>query len=303
MTDRRPAVIIAPSQVYGRGEAPDYPFDLYTHRLLAQGDSWFSIGALPPAWTTRILDKLRLLHSAVIVNCAYPGARLHRMADTTRAGDFTGLLTGRMAMKWDAILLSGGGNDLIEAVGAPPGPDPTLRLLRTPAERGTATPPPAGYVSEPGWSSFAAHLREVFHALVDLRDAGVNGKGSGGRTPIVWHNYARVMPRPAPAGPRFGPWLLPALQAYGIPPADQLAVSDELMARLRQLIDALVAERQARDPGCRVFVADSMSAGVQLAAAGSSGTSGDWVNEIHLTPDGYAKCAAAWQQVLDPLLG
>ncbi|MFD1711502.1 hypothetical protein ACFSF0_12845 [Ottowia flava] len=30
-------------------------------------------------------------------------------------------------------------------------------------------------------------------------------------------------------------------------------------------------------------------AGLEPAVPGSSGVSGDWVNEIHLTPGGYAK--------------
>ena len=297
MSDRQSPQIIEPSVVYGQGELGNYPFDLYHRRCLAQGDSWFSIGALPPTRTTRILAELQLLASTVIVNCAYPGAVLHRMAKTTTAPDFRRLLAGRMAMKWDAILLSGGGNDLIDAVGAPPSAGPAERLLRTSAERGAGPVAPADYVSASGWATFAGHIREVFHALIDARDSGFNRT-----TPLVCHNYARVMPRPAPAGLGFGPWLLPALDAFGVPAADRLAVSDQLISRLRQLIDDLVAERRARDPQCRVFVADSMGAGVVLADPGSTDVSGDWINEIHLTRAGYGKCAQAWQAVLDPLL-
>lgn len=297
MTDRQSPQIIDPSMVAGRGELGPYPFDLYHRRCLAQGDSWFSIGALPPTRTTRILAELQLLTSAVIVNCAYPGAKLHRMADTTTAVDFRRLLGGKLALKWDAILLSGGGNDLIEAVGAPPSADPSQRLLRTAGERGAAPPAPAAYLSDAGWTTFAGHIREVFNQLVDARDSGINRT-----TPLVWHNYARVMPRPAPAGLGFGPWLLPALDAYAVPPSDRLAVSDELTGRLRKLIDDLVAERHARDPQCRVFVADSMDAGITLADPDTTDVSGDWINEIHLTRSGYRKCAQAWQQVLDPLL-
>jgi hypothetical protein len=46
-----------------------------------------------------------------------------------------------------------------------------------------------------------------------------------------------------------------------------------------------------------------MSANIVLADADSTGESGDWINEIHLTRGGYRKAAAAWQQVMDPLLG
>lgn len=297
MPDRQAPQIIDPGAVAGGGEVGPYPFDFYHRKCLAQGDSWFSIGALPPTRTTRIVAELRLLTSAVIVNCAYPGAVLRRMADTTRSPAFLRLLTGKLALQWDAILLSGGGNDLIDAVGSPPSAAPALRLLRTAAERAAGPLAGSDYLSEAGWATFAGHVREVFHRLVDARDSGINRT-----TPIVWHNYARVMPRPAPAGLGFGPWLLPALDAYAVPAADRLAVSDALTGRLRALIDELVAERRARDPQCAIYVADSMSAGIALAAADSTDISGDWINEIHLTRDGYRKCAQAWQQVLDPLL-
>jgi len=297
MPDRQSPQIIDPHAAIGSGEAGAYPFDLYQRQCLAQGDSWFSIGALPPTKTTRILAELQLAQSTVTVNCAYPGAVLHRMVDTTNSPLFLRLLCGPLAIKWHAILFSGGGNDLIAAIAAPPTAALPLRLLRTAAERGTGQLAPADYLSAPGWATFTEHVGAVFMQLLARRDSGINRT-----TPLIWHNYARVMPRPAPAGLGFGPWLLPALDQYAVPPADRLAVSDELMSRLRRLIDELVAALRARDPQCGVFVADSMSAGVVLAEPDSVDVSGDWVNEIHLTRTGYRKCADAWQQVLDPLL-
>ncbi len=297
MTERQRVEIIDPATATSDGEQGPFPWDLYGRRCLAQGDSWFSIGAIPPTLTTRILAELRFESSTVIVNCARPGAVLHHMADTAVAPMFLRLLSGKRALKWHAILLSGGGNDLIDAVGSPPSADPARRLLRTAAERGPGPLTGADYLSPGGWQTFASHLGQVFHGLVDRRDAGLNRA-----TPIVWHNYARVMPRPAPAGLGFGPWLLPALELFEVPASDRLLVADELLGRLRQLIETLVAERRAQDPQARIFVADSMAAGIELSAAGSTGESGDWINEIHLTKAGYRKCAQAWQQVLDPWL-
>ena len=293
MSERQPAEIIDPGSVFGVGERGPFPFDLYERKCLAQGDSWFSIGAIPPAWTTRILAELRLLRSTVIVNCAYPGAKLRRMTDSIASPDFRRLLTGTLSLTWHAVLLSGGGNDLIEAVGASPSAAPAQRLLRTATERGSGQIAPADYISGTGWTTFAEHLGVVFNQVIDLRDSGKNRS-----IPLVWHNYARVMPRPASAGLGFGPWLLPALDNYAVQIEDRLAVADELLGRLRRLVDDLVAARRTRDPLCNVFVADSMSAGIVLAAPESTGVSGDWVNEIHLTRGGYRKCAEAWQQVL-----
>lgn len=296
MSDRLRAEVIGPDTAMSDGEAGPYPFDLFERRCLAQGDSWFSIGALPPMLTSRIVDELRLQRSTVIVNCAYPGAVLRRMVDSTRSPQFRRLLAGKLAMRWNAILFSGGGNDLIEALGSAPDAQPHQRLLRTPAERGP-DPLPADCISEPGWLSFAAHVQTVFGELLDLRDSGINRS-----TPLVLHNYARVMPRPSAAAPGFGPWLWPAMQTYAVPSALLLALSDELMDRLQCLLDEVVAARWQQDPDCGVYLADSMASGVDLADAGSTGASGDWINEIHLTRAGYRKCAQAWQAVLDPLL-
>ncbi len=295
MADRERAQVIDPLTALDSNNP--FPFEFYEKRCLAQGDSWFSIGALPPTRTTRVVAELKLLKSTVIVNCARPGAVLRRMTDTTREQQFLRMLRGKLATKWDAILLSGGGNDLIDAVGAPPGGAPNQRLLRTPAERGAGPLTGAEYISDPGWQVFSDHLSAVFNQVVDERDSDEPNRG----VPIVWHNYARVMPRPSGAGLGFGPWLLPALQLYQVPDADLLKVSDELIGRLGKLVAGIVAERLARDPGANLHVADSQSAGVELSAPGSTDVSGDWINEIHCTRGGYQKCAEAWQAVLDPL--
>jgi hypothetical protein len=297
MPERQAAIVIDPSAVFGSGEVGPYPFELFHRKCLAQGDSWFSLGALPPTRTTRLVAELRLTQSTVIVNCAQPGAVLRRMTDTTRSPQFLRLLTGNLAIKWDTILISGGGNDVIDAAAAPPTADPARRLFRTPDERGPGASAGADYISAPGWATFSDHLGVVFNRLIDLRDSGVNR-----RTPLVWHNYARVMPRPSPAGLGFGPWLLPSLDSFSVPPDARLAVADELLGRLRRLIDDLTAARKAADPTCNVYVADSMSQDIVLADGNATDVSGDWINEIHLTRAGYRKAAQAWQQVLDVLL-
>lgn len=298
MPDRERAHVIDPLTAMASGEQGPFPFDLYERRCLAQGDSWFSVGAIPPTRTTRLLAELKLLRSTVIVNCARPGAILHRMTNTTTEQNFLRLLRGRTAWKWNVILLSGGGNDLIEAVATGPDHPADQRLLRTAAERGSAPQTGADYVCDAGWQTFAGHVSEVFNRVVDERDSGLNRT-----TPLVWHNYARVMPTAVGAGLGFGPWLRPALDAYGVPADDRLKVSDELIGRLGRLVNDIVAQRRAKDPECRLYVADSQSAGLTLADVDADGPSGDWINEIHPTRGGYQKCADAWQQVLDPLLG
>ncbi len=289
--------VISPLQVWGTGDVGPYPFEQYTGKCLAQGDSWFSIGSLPPGLTTNVLAQLELSNSAVVVNCARPGAVLHHMADTCRDRQFLRLLGGPLAHQWNAILLSGGGNDLIDAASVGPTAPPDKRLLARPEERGPGPLLGDDYISKPGWKTFRDHLDIVFNDLVDRRDAGIN-KG----VPLLMHTYAHLMPRPAGAGLSFGPWLQPSLTAFGVPASDWLMVSNALVDRLVQLLQTLIATRLQADPSAALHLVDTRSAQLQLADQPSTVSSGDFINEIHPTRGGYTKVAAVWRQALDPFV-
>ena len=288
--------VITPGTLQGVGEVGPFPLEQLERKYLAQGDSWFSIGSIPPGLTSNILDNLVLSRSAVAVNCAFPGAKLARMIETTRNAQFLRLLRGKLALRWDAILLSGGGNDLIEAAGSDPSQPAHLRLFTTAQERGTETLQPDAYISEPGWTTFADHITAVFDQLVQARDRDKNRS-----VPLVFHTYAPLMPRPAPAGAGFGPWLQPSMTRFSIPDADWFAVASALIDRLATLLQSIIAAHTAADANCALHLVDSRSAGLVMAARGSTGVSGDFQNEIHLTNAGYKKVGSVWRQTLDTL--
>src|ERR1035437_2698986 len=112
-------VSISPHQLDPSSLGGLYDLERFEKKYLAQGDSWFSIGHIPPWSTTNVLQQMVLSRSAVAVNCAHPGMELSHMADTSTEPAFLNLLNGsgnpKLAWKWDAILMSGGGNDLIDA--------------------------------------------------------------------------------------------------------------------------------------------------------------------------------------------
>jgi len=103
--------------------------------------------------TSNLLAQMELTRSAAVVNCARPGVELAHMTDTSTQQNFRKLLTGRFAVKWDAILFSGGGNDLIDAASVGPTEPPDLRLLATQAERGPDPASGDAYISAPGWQT------------------------------------------------------------------------------------------------------------------------------------------------------
>lgn len=290
-------VLLTPAQL-DSPEAP--PLSEFAWRFLAEGDSWFSIGALNPFDSANLLQEMAFRRRCVAVNCAQPGDTLQRMVDTRRDPQFVALLAGARARVWDAILLSAGGNDLIDAVAAPPrdphsgAPVPrTRRLLLTSDEWGPAALGAARYLSDAGWATFADYLAANFEALLALRDSGPS-RGC----PVFLHGYAVPTPRPAGAGP-IGPWLLPSLVAYAIPPDDRPALAQMLIERLAALLARLAADG-TRFAGLQFF--DSTRLPIVRAAADSRGESGDWINEIHLTRAGCRKLARPWSGAIERAL-
>jgi len=284
-------ISISPSQLSGTGESGLYDTAPFSRKYLAQGDSWFSIGTIPPWSTTNLLQQMVLSRSTLAVNCAKPGAVLAHMTDTSTARVFLNLLNGNVAWKWDALLMSGGGNDLIDAANTSPSAAIDQRLLLKPEERGSGSSP-SKYLSEAGWTTFADHMSEVVDLLLAQRDK----KPLNRDIPVFFHTYDYVTPRNSPAGFGKGPWLFKAVQAFGIPQGDWNAVSDELMNRQAAMWLALETKLAGRN----IHVVDSRGATLR-AAAGTTGESNDWENEIHPTPAGYSLLAKKWRPQLDTL--
>ncbi len=293
-----PLALFSPQDIRDSSGLPPR-WDDFAIRFLAQGDSWFSIGAMPPWATSNILQQIHLGFGASAINCAHPGRRLSKMVDWKTEREFLRLLAGKFAYRWDGILLSGGGNDLIAAAGVfPLNQDgtpvpPEFRLLLKPEEWGPESAGAARYLSDAGWTTFAAHLAPQFEELVARRDADVNAG-----VPLFCHTYACPTPRNAPAGPGMGPWLYPAFVAYGIPAGDRLATAtlliERLAALLRQIVDNL---NQSADRHVRLIETHKLA--LTPADPASTGESGDWENEIHPTRNGYRKLAAAWRPVIE----
>lgn len=290
---------LTPDDLYDTGV-----FNNFERIVLAQGDSWFSIGAVPPFATSNLIFNMDLARKTCVVVCARPGATLVNMVDWMERDAFGRNLSGNLATRWNGIFLSAGGNDLINAVQVPPVLDgasvpPDKRLLRTQHERGAdPQPTPAGYVSEPGWQTFRRYLMQNFSTLVSRREQGPN-QG----VPIFFHTYDYLLPRNAPAFIGFGPWLWNAVRDYGVPEQDWAALGKELIDRFAALLgDIIVKINDAYKRDMGLHLVDTR--GILIAAAaGSPGTSHDWINEIHPTSDGYRKLDVRWKQVVDPIMG
>ncbi|MCP5265878.1 MAG: hypothetical protein H6934_07185 [Burkholderiaceae bacterium] len=260
-------------------------------RFIAEGDSWFSLNALPMNFFTadNLLNHLRFPGSALIAQMANPGDTIRRMSDWTRNPAFRQALRHGYGPGVDGILVSGGGNDLIDA--AP-------RLLRRFGPG--VTEDPLSFIDAGAMQLLRNYLHEGYARIVEWRDA----PGSATRdVPIFLHCYDRVVPRDAPAaaGPgTTGPWLLPVLERLGYPDALHRTVAFALVDALAATLIALDAWQSPGGAHAlpKVYVYDGRGS-LTAADAGARGLSGDWLNEIHPSSSGYERYAGGFSAFID----
>jgi len=277
-----------------------------TYRFLANGDSWFSIGALPPFDTTNLLKEMTFETDTVAVDFSEPGAKAGQMwgVDPTSTWvydpAFTGMLNGgSLAYKWDGILLSAGGNDLIAAALTPLVDSagntvpPESRILLTSSEWKSQSDA-SRYVSDTGWAKFETHLTAVFGDLIAMRDSPTS-KSQG--APVFVHSYCYVQPRNVGVGVETGgkwtggPWLYNAVKLYSIPEDQWLSLAEYLIDELFAILRNIASQHQ------NMLVLDFRTE-LPPAQPGSTGVDGDWENEIHPTSDGYSKLGALYSQAV-----
>jgi hypothetical protein len=253
--------------------------------FLAEGDSWFSYGSIR---FRSLLSSLRLPDPACVLNIAQPSDTLRRMHETTRNPELFFNLHNRGGRRWSAIFLSGGGNDLIDAVWNEK--EQRSEVLIRPAVPGSIDQTNLRTViNEDAMAALLNFIKlNVAQIVVEGRD-GAGSESAG--VPLFLHTYALVQPRDAPVRRTGqGPWLFPACRWLGIDPALWLDLS-------RLLLEELAACLRSIDlPD--VHVVDTLKHTTTMipAAPNTTGDSHDWENEIHPNRKGYDKLAATWAE-------
>lgn len=259
-----------------------YPFQKL---LYAEGDSWFDKFTPLPTTGTNLLEAIRLPVFAGVVDVSHIG---DVSSDMVRGWQRRQTRAMFKLFDFDAILLSAGGNDLKnlfaslydEVVERQEQGGP----VNLTAEKQTLA---QGQVEDKYFDQVLSNIA----AFIALRDAAKSDRTR--RAPLVLHGYDYLQPRPAPAtlfaGTRLGsgPWIYPSLHLAGLTDEEMLQaarrVIDKLNSRLRSLVAGL-------PEGSNVYFLDQRGL-LKPASAGSTGRSGDWMDEIHATGDGYRKLA------------
>lgn len=284
--DTSTVTIISPDELEGNGEITKpgvfNSWTDYDRHYLAEGDSWFSLSdILSPSFLYRFGKHVPLNQSTLIVNCSYPGDTLARIVDWSKNKNFPKLLTKKkFGWEWDGILLSAGGNDIIEAALAPIG---ILQACASPASF-------QDFIVSDAMTALGNHLENRFQHLVNLRDTS---EIATNRTiPIFYHTYGYPTPRNAPASVS-GPWLYKAFTQKNIPHQYWDDLSDTLMNELADLLRSFV------NISANLRLIDTLkNVNLTRARANDTGSSGDWLNEIHLNNAGKDKVATYWATFL-----
>lgn len=275
------AAVVVTASDYLRDPAGVESQGPFRWRLLAEGDSWLDrstplAGSLPQH-LARALDQRG--QSTLIINLAQGGDTLRRI---------TAVMNGPLAwwleqFRYDAILFSAGGNDLIDAALDPPAGQGILRNMAgrpTPVDVQDCIRQAALELLLEGYLSF--NFSTVHQAIRAGRNAA---------TPLLLNCYDTPTARSAPAAPGVGPWLYKAYRKNDVAPVLWPALTDALFRRLRHAIGSWCTGRSALHA--------VPTAGVLLPAPpGSTGNSGDWANEIHPNAAGWKKQAAVWADTL-----
>ncbi len=260
-------------------------FNDYAQILLAEGDSWFAWAYLGLDVSPSILNRLQFVRRTATLSYAYSGHTSGDMAGMAISAGFRHELAAR---KFDAILLSGGGNDLFDAL--------AQGHILKPADPGADPADPASYVDLAKLDALKNYVMLNYQQILGWR---LQAGSQNATTPVLLHTYDVPMPRPAPAKvfgkPAVGPWLHPALDKVNAPAALRFDIIREIAS------DMLDCIRAFDDPVGGIHVVDTCGVTLTPAAAGTTGDNADWVNEIHPNAAGYVKIAARFNQKLATL--
>lgn len=253
---------LGPRAVKG-GRAPQSAFKPL--QVFAEGDSWFDYPAfIDGAIILRLENKL----GVPILNLAKAGDQARYMLGVKERKILIEQFTNGCPAggPWDAMLFSGGGNDIVD--------DPMVLWIRD----FNATLPPAALIHQARLDMALGLVRAAYEDLIGLRDS------LSPQTRLFFHGYDFVIPDGR--GICFlGPWLKPTFDLRGFPTqASRFAVTTILLQQFAAMLQSLA------------------SAHSNVTLISTQGTlnpqPSSWHNELHPSRDGFNTFATLFHQEL-----
>lgn len=256
----------------------------YRYRFLVEGDSWMDRSAV---FNASLPMALAAAFSAqnddvLIINLSRFGDTLRHIGDCLN-DEFAGWINHGLPWQFDALLLSASGNDFIDAARDPAPGQGILRHIQ--ADHPSLTvddcfrPDALGLL-------VTEYLDPNFAKLYDtVRDS------AHGDLPIFINSYDVPTARDAPALPGGKAWLYEAYVKNGIPQRLWQGVTDRIFLDIEAAIKGWTMGRTGL---FQVPTSDTLTP----AKEGSTGDSGDWVNEIHPNAKGWRKLAPIWLKAI-----
>jgi len=254
----------------------------FRYRFLAEGDSWMERSSVfSPSLPDYLAREMDAHHEdTLIINAAMFGDTMRRIGEVVD-GEFS-FWVGQST--YDAILLSAGGNDFIDAA-RDPGPGQgilhDMRQQSLPAQAADCIRLDAVDLL------VQRYLNPNFARLYDV----VRGSAANAQTPIFLNGYDTPVARDAPAPPFSRAWLYQAYVDNGI---DNALWPDLTRVVFDHIEDTLRGWTQGRQ---RVFLVPTRGV-LDPADSASTGSSNDWLNEIHPNRSGWKKLAPRWRDAI-----
>lgn len=251
--------------------------------VLAEGDSWFHIGGLTGLGSARnLIDEISINDKqTLLLNMALSGDTVRRISESFESSIFKKMLED---YNWNLILLSAGGNDLIDALTE----DLKYVVDKNPLSIIQSCTIPTSYQSFINMKDLDLLIKFVlgkYKALFKFIRKTKNRE-----VPIVIHTYDYPTPRDAPANAfiiKKGPWLFKAFKTKEVPINYRIQISDYIF---KSLADALLTLNAPNLPNvANVYVVKTYD--TLLRADSVPGESYDWLNEIHPNAKGLEKLA------------
>lgn len=266
---------------------PISPFDpsSYHYKILAEGDSWFTIGGIP---MSNFLYSYRFKRSTLIVNCATPGDTIKKMKDMKNNREFREALclTGKK-LKYNLILLSAGGNDLI---------DDSSKYIKKITEKNSTVA--KDYCDDKKLDKLLKNIQDGYRKICAVRD---RNSSISKNVPVLVHTYDYPTARNAPAEfglITIGPWLYKTYTEKSVPEKYWKDLTDYIFDKLAE---AILDLKKGGDKISNFHVFDTRNT-LKRAKPDPTDFTSDWLNEIHPNMDGYRKLAIKVNSKLDKLI-